>query len=212
MADENINSCWFTLEVTPRQFLNKLVVGGSKLPLFYLPNQNIENHIVWLEERIIEAKVKYDTKVIFIDHIHSIFSLSRVSQNISLEIGDLVAKIKDLAIRHNLIIFLIAHCKDDPQNTNREPRKEDIRDSGLISRLADTIIGVWRTTNDDDGKSTRRKTIEEGDNRSKVRVLKNRRTGKLGTLIMQHQDHYLTELDTRSSGFEDFKPNTNYAD
>jgi len=213
IAANNINSCWFTLEVTPRQFLKKIVAGGEKLPLFYLPNQNIENHIVWLEERIVEAKVKFDTKIIFIDHIHSIFSLSRVSQNISLEIGDLVAKIKDLAIRHNLIIFLIAHCKDDPQNTNREPRKEDIRDSGLISRLADTIIGVWRTTNDDDGKSVRRKTIEEGDCRAKVRVLKNRRSGIMGTFLMQHQNHYLTELDMKADAdLDSIIPDTNYND
>jgi replicative DNA helicase len=213
IANANINSCWFTLEVTPRQFLHKLVIGGGKLPLFYLPNQNIENHIDWLEKRIIEAKVKFDTKVVFIDHIHQIFSLNRVSTNISLEIGDLVAKIKDIAIQHNLIIFLIAHCKDDPQQTNREPRKEDIRDSGLISRLADTIIAVWRTTNEDDGKTTKRKTIEEDDNRAKVRVLKNRRTGKLGTFLMEHKDHYLTELDLRSGSgdFKDFE-NTSYVD
>lgn len=204
IAEQNINSCWFTLEVTPRQFLNKLMKSCEQLPLFYLPNQNIENHILWIEERIIEAKVKYNTQVVFIDHIHQIFSLQRVSNNISLEIGDLVAKIKDIAIRHNLVVFLIAHCRDDSQNTNREPRKEDIRDSGLISRLADSIIGVWRTTNDDDGKSTRRKTIEEHDTRAKVRVMKNRRNGLMGTFVMNHKNHYLMEVDFTQTELGDF--------
>jgi replicative DNA helicase len=195
LAEQSIKSCWFTLEVTPRQFLNKLTLMSDQLPLFYLPRQNTENYITWIEDRIIEAKVKYNIHAIFIDHIHQIFSLQRMSNNVSLEIGDLVAKIKDIAIVHNVVIFLIAHSKDQMLVTT-EPRKEDIRDSGLISRLADTIIGVWRTTNDDNGQLTSRpKQINEADNRSKVRVFKNRRTGMLGGFVMTHTKHYLTEFD-----------------
>ena len=189
---EKARSVWFTLEVTPRQFLTKLVAGGGELPKFYLPNKNADNTLVWLEERIIEAKVKYDTNIVFIDHLHQIFALHKVSGNISLEIGDMVAKIKQIAIDHNMVIFLIAHSKD-PATPTAEPRKEDIRDSGLISRLADTIIGVWRIPNDDDGSSSRRKVINEDDNKAKIRVFKNRRTGKLGSFVMYHTNHKLTE-------------------
>lgn len=195
MAKNDARAVWFTLEVTPRQFLKKMVVAGSELPLFYLPNENTNNTIEWLEDRIIEAKVKFNTNVVFIDHIHQIFSLHRVKNqnNISLEIGDMVGKIKDIAIRHNMVIYLIAHSKD-PATPTAEPRKEDIRDSGLISRLADTIIGVWRIPNSYDGTEThRRKPIEEDDNKTKVRVFKNRREGRLGTFVMYHNHHYLTE-------------------
>ena len=196
LAEKNINSAWFTLEVTPKQFLAKLMHRGG-LPLFYLPAKNLENHIVWLEERIVEAKVKFDTKVVFIDHIHQIFSLARIQSNISLEIGDLVGKIKDIALRENLTIFLIAHCKDDPMTPTREPRKEDIRDSGLISRLADTIIGVWRVkaNSEEASKPRRPKELNETDNWAKVRIMKNRREGPLGTFYMLHNQHYLTEID-----------------
>lgn len=201
MADLKVSTVWFTLEVTPRQFLKKIMKSTDQLPLFYLPNKNLDNTVAWLEQRIIEAKVKYDAKVIFIDHIHSIFSLARVTNNVSLEIGDLVAKIKDMAITNNLVIFLIAHCKDDPQNSAREPRKEDIRDSGLISRLADTIMGVWRIPNRDDGTMNRRNPIDEQDNKSKIRIFKNRRTGVLGSFVMYHRDHYLSEDPFEGSGF-----------
>lgn len=197
MAEEGVPSVWFTLEVTPRQFLSKISAKGeNEVPLFYLPNENTDNQIDWLEERIIEAKVKYNAKVVFIDHIHQIMSLAKMNShnaNISWEIGDLVGKIKQLALTHNLIIFLIAHTKDDPAGTSREPRKEDIRDSGLISRLADSIIGIWRVPNMEDLDSTRRKAIEENDKKAKVRVFKNRRTGKLGSFFMYHEDHYLKE-------------------
>lgn len=219
MADAAINSVWFTLEVTPRQFLQKLIKASGtedpKLPLFYLPHAGVEDAedayvrdweqkhrrryemIDWIEDRIIEAKVKVEAqeralKAVFIDHIHMIFSLAR-SQNVSLEIGDMVARIKDIALMHNLAVFLIAHTKDPAEGSSREPRKEDIRDSGLISRLADTIIGVWRIKNSNDGTKKGREEINEDDNKAKVRVFKNRRTGIQGFFTMYHKNHYLTE-------------------
>jgi replicative DNA helicase len=204
MANAGEKSAWFTLEVTPRQFIHKITYGitdETKIPLFYLPAKNLENHIDWIEQRIIEAKVKYHIKAVFIDHIHQIFSLAQIKYgNVSLELGDLVAKIKDIALTHNLVIFLIAHTKDDPQgSTTKEPTKESIRDSGLISRLADTIIAVWRIKTfasiEEAKKAVARTPIGEDDTWAKVRILKNRRNGNLGTTIMEHKDHSLTEAE-----------------
>ena len=218
MAENKIDSVWFTLEVTSRQFLAKLLKAAVKLPMFFLPRRMFDDvdlftvkqfelekkrqfqMIDWIEIKILEAiecskKESRELKVVFIDHIHQIFSLAKVERNISLELGDMVAKIKQIAIKNNLVIFLIAHSRDDSANPNREPRKEDIRDSGLISRLADTIIGVWRIPNSDDGTKNRRGELGETDNKSKIRIMKNRRTGKLGFFVAYHMNHYLTEND-----------------
>lgn len=190
-------SAWFTLEVTPQQFIRKMKARG-KLPLFYLPNENTENHIKWLEERIVESIVKYNTRIIFIDHIHMILSLAKMQGNVSLEIGDVVQRLKQLAVKYNLIMFLIAHCTDNKVAPTAEIRKEDIRDSGMIVRIADTVIGVWRVKNEDELGSKRRPTdLEETDNKAKIRVLKNRRTGGVGALFLWHYNHYLTEHDPR---------------
>jgi len=223
MAENKIDTLWFTLEVTPRQFINKLTKRNSTLPLFYLPNKGYDDvnpeflkwfekehrrpfaMIDWVEVKIKEAiaRVKTDgreLKVVFIDHIHGIFSLARVERNISLEIGDMVSKIKNIAIQHNLIIFLVAHCKDDPMGSTREPRKEDIRDSGLIIRVADSIVGVWRIPNGSDGTETRQKPINEGDNKAKVAVWKNRREGNLGFFTGYVKNHYFSEQQDNDWG------------
>lgn len=227
MAEAGINSVWFTLEVTPRQFMQKLIKaqGGEKpkVPLFYLPHAGIDDAedeyvreweakrrrryemVDWIEDKIIEAKVKVERdgailKAVFIDHIHQIFPMAKM-QNVSLEIGDLVARIKNIAITHNLAIFLIAHTKDDPQGTAREPRMADIRDSGLIIRLSDSVVGVWRIKNSNDGTKHRREEIEENDNKAKIRVFKNRRNGTQGFFTMYHKDHYLTEDFDFDDGF-----------
>lgn len=195
MAQKDVPSVWFTLEVTPKSFIQKIKrVCGDKMPLFYMPNRNTDNQLEWIEQRIVEATVKHNVKVVFIDHIHQIFSLHRVnSGSISLEIGDMVGKIKQMAIDHHLVIFLIAHTRDNSTTPSAEPRKEEIRDSGLISRLADAILLVWRIKNGDEDKNRRPQKLDENDTYAKVRIVKNRREGKLGTFIMDHQNGLLTE-------------------
>lgn len=197
MALNNVKTAWFTLEITPRQFIKKMKAKGGAVPLFYLPNENKDPVIEWIEERIVEAKVKFDCKVVFIDHLQQIFSMARMenpNMNLSWEIGDLMAKIKNIAVMHDIAIILIVHCKDDPTGSSREPRKEDLRDSGLIVRLADSVVLIWRVPNDDDLTSTRRKVLESTDTKAKVRIVKNRRNGTLGTWFMFHENHYLEEV------------------
>ena len=188
---------WLVTFPKPSGFIQKIKKGcGEYMPLFYMPNRNTDNQLEWLEQRIIEAKVKHDVKVVFVDHIHQIFSLHRIkSGSVSLEIGDMVSKIKQMAIDHHLVIFLIAHTRDNSENPTAEPRKEEIRDSGLISRLADAIIMVWRIKNDEVDKNRRPKSLDEGQTMAKVRVVKNRREGKLGTFIMNHENGLLNEKD-----------------
>lgn len=193
-------SAWFTLEVTPKQFLKKIIARDDKLPSFYLPAKNVENNIDWLLTRIIEAKVKFDTNIVFIDHLHQIFSIERVKNNTSLEIGDVVAQIKKIAIDYGLTIFLIAHNKD--RMDMKEPQMADIRDSGMICRLADTVMGIWRVPNlkngetmEEKAKVSRVRECGETDNWAKVRIWKNRREGKLGFWFMRHDKHYLSEID-----------------
>lgn len=210
MAESGVKSCWFTLEVTPRQFLKKMVARGGDLPEFYIPKENKDNTLKWIEERIVESMVKYNSRVVFIDHINAIYSLIQSQGNVSLEIGDLVAKIKSIAIKHNQIIFLIAHCKDPVDS--KEPTERSIRDSGLISRYADSILGIWRVRNEVDPNSTVLGSIEEEDTDSKIRIWKNRRSGKLGKFFMRHENHYLTEIEKISEfdkTVKDLKPKQN---
>lgn len=188
----NTPCAWFTLEVTPRQFIAKF---GDNLPLFYMPDQNTENNIDWLIDRIIEANVKYNVQMVFIDHLHQIFSIDRFQgKNLSLELGDVVAKLKQIAVEYNMVIWLIAHGTDDKERINREPRMTDVRDSGMIIRLADVVMGVWRIPNAYSGRETTVGELGEGDTKTKVRVWKNRRNGTLGYFVMNFENKGLVEI------------------
>lgn len=220
MALRGVQCAWFSLEVTPRQFIKKISNRGE-LPVFVLPRRNFEEvpedfadsfyrkhgrrmeMLDWVDFKITEAIVKYKARAVFIDHIHQLFSLTKMAQsrNMSAEIGDLVAKVKDMAIHHNVAIFLIAHNKDNPEQPNKEPFMESVRDSGLIIRYADTVLGVWRVASKDEIDSTRISVINEADNKAKVRVWKNRRVGTRGSFFMFHGDSYLSEDPFHGKGF-----------
>lgn len=194
IAINGFKSVWFTLEVTPRQFMKKISARSKEVPEFFIPRENTESTIKWIEERIVESNVKYNTNVVFIDHINAIFSLDRINTgNVSLELGDLAQKIKDIALKHNQAIFLVAHCKDPVDN--KEPNERSIRDSGMILRIADITMGIWRVKNTSSPDVNRLEEIEEDDTQAKVRVWKNRRTGKVGKFFMDHKDHYLVEIE-----------------
>jgi len=189
---KHFNTAWFTMEVTPRQFMKKL---GNNPPLFYTPNENKDGSVDWLIERMIEAIVKHDVKVFFIDHLHFFFSLNRFQgKSLSLELGDVVTKIKQLAVEYNVAIFLIAHGTDD-KSSNREPRMTDVRDSGMVIRLADIVIGVWRVNNNSDWKKTYLEDLEEDATKSKMKLWKNRRVGKTGKCFLRYKNGRLGEID-----------------
>jgi len=198
MALLGVKSIWFTLEVTPSQFLEKMSMKDT-MPEFYMPADTADNSLKWIEERVVESRAKYGTKVIFIDHINMIYSLDQYKGNTSLELGDMVAKLKQIAIKYNQIIFLVAHGRDPDTQTMKEPTQYSVRDSGMIIRLADTVMGIWRVKNNSDPLSTKLDVIDENDNQSKIRIWKNRRVGKRGFFFMEHKDHYLTEIDKNAN-------------
>lgn len=199
MVKAGIKSSWFTLENSPRNFI-KAISKNGELPLFYLPTQNTENNIAWLMERIIEGCVKYDTKIVFIDHLHQIFSIEKMKGNLSLEIADIVAQIKQIAVQYGLVIFLVAHSADNKNYINSEPTIRDIRDSGMISRLADSVLGIWRirqTNSLIDLKKEKPAMDGETDEKfyNKLRIWKSRREGNYGTVYLEHENHSFKELD-----------------
>lgn len=199
MVNNGIKSSWFTLENSPRNFI-KAIAKNGELPLFYLPTKNTENNINWLMERIIEGCIKYNTKVVFIDHLHQIFSIEKMKGNLSLEIADVVAQIKQLAVEYGLVVFLVAHSTDNKMAMNAEPTIRDIRDSGMISRLADSVLGIWRISKGETQEDLRKaKPVLFGETDevfyNKLRIWKSRREGNYGTAYLEHNNHSFTELD-----------------
>lgn len=187
-----VPTVWFTLEVTPKQFIQKMKKRNPALPLFYMPMKNLDHDTSWIEERVYEAIGKYGAKIIFIDHLHRILSADETDSNASLRIGRVVNKLKDIATEHNLIIVLVAHCRD--MKPGEELHQSHIRDSGMIKNEADVVLGIYRVKLLSDlADPPPREMFTEQDTKSKLIILKNRRNGLQGASFLIHEQHYLRD-------------------
>ena len=161
-SKQEIGSLWFTYEMPPQYFLQRF---SKTLPFAYLPQELTSNKMDWLEERVLEAKLKFNVKAVFVDHLHFLVDLAKIG-NSSLEIGSIVRNIKKVALRQNVVIFLIAHTKKI--QSDRELGLGDVRDSSFIEQEADSVLYIWRKEEMGGVKV---------DNRSVVKIAKNRKLG-----------------------------------
>lgn len=178
LAMEGKQSLWFSFEITNRQFIKKF----DLLPPFWLPKKLSESKIKWIEKRIIEAKVKYNTNIIFIDHLHYIVPPTQ-TQNISIAVGAAMREIKQICIRHKMVIFLVAHVGKMLRDTL--PELDDLRDSSFVSQEADFVIFVSRGKK---SKGTGEEKITEYTKDSTLLIKKNRYNGHMGNVYLSYDE------------------------
>ena len=176
---QGIKVLWFSYEMPARQFFTKF----PGLPLFYLPRQIKERALEWIEDRIIEAKAKYEVRVVMLDHLHFLVDLIKM-RHPSLEIGTIVRSLKGIAMKHNIIIFLVAHTS--MPKSKDSPGLEDIRDSSFVTQEADAALVIHRIL--PKGKSLY-------GNDAWLTILKHRRMGTIGRRIkVLYKDKIFTEI------------------
>jgi replicative DNA helicase len=173
---------WFPFEEGADELVIKFIERDEEVPHFCVPQKNLPANLLWLEQKIIEGIVKYNSKIVFIDHLHFIVPFSGERQD--LMIGQTMRDLKGMAKRWGITIILIAHLKKT--KIDRSPDLEDLRDSSFIAQEADTVILLWRQT-----------TREGGDvvttNNVNVSVQANRRTGKTGNVKMVYKEGHFYE-------------------
>lgn len=151
---------WIQFEIPARQFL----ASFPKVPLLYMPRRLKAADMNWIEERIIEGFQKYHTRVAFIDHLHFLFSL-QASRNTSLDIGSVVRRLKMIAVREEVVIFLMAHTVK-PKMDGGDMGFEAIRDSSIVAQESDVCLMI-------------RRRPDQGDNIAEVSIEYSRRTGTM---------------------------------
>lgn len=142
-ARDDIKTLWFSYEMPPRDFLKRF----PELPLFYMPTELKDKSIDWIEERVLEAKIKYGIEAVMIDHLHYLVDMA-ILRNPSLEIGQIVRNLKLLAIKNNLVIFLL--CPLTKVKPFQEVSMSDIRDSSITTHEADCVAVMWRLKDESD--------------------------------------------------------------
>lgn len=170
------NPMWLPFEEPAEELIQKFLDRGEAVPLFYTPEKMVRDTkscLEWIEKKIIEAKAKFNSEIVFIDHLHFVVPFHTDRQD--LVIGAAMRELKSLAKTWNVVIFIVCHLKKTKLDTN--PDLEDLRDSSFIAQEADTVIMMWRKTERVNGM------VVIG-NEATISVQANRRTGKTGNFKM----------------------------
>lgn len=178
---ETANCLWFSCEMTPRSFISMF---GDNIPLFHLP-ENIPTvntageRLLWLENAIKEAKRKYNTKVVFLDHLQYLTNLTTTN---TVQMVDFVMRfLKEMCIRNDIVLFLITHLKKESDDLKR-PSLDSMRGSQMIAGESFSVSFITRLKEKD--------VDEYGEhawsNRSRLYIDKNRRGGKLGYIKLEY--------------------------
>jgi len=204
---------WFSYEMSPYYLQEKFKQMGLKdedgktnalLYKILSPRDLNQSSVQFIEEVIVEilSKTAITPKAVFIDHLHYLVNLQD-SKNSSLMIGGIVRELKKMAVKYDIPIFLIAHTKKIYQG--EEVDLSSIRDSSLIAQEADYVFMVSRIKKKKEfkGKLQVEETSgTEWTSKTKVSLLKNRRTGERiyinfefnGGNLLEVVQHYSTEI------------------
>ena len=180
---DGIKCLWFSYELTVRQFLERF----NPLPLFYLPKTLEGKDIKWIEYKIWEAKLKYECRAVFIDHLGFLSDVEKNKDKRS-EIDSLVRKIKTLAIKHNIIIFLLWHNKKPPEGFRKyEATEDDLKESSGIAQDSDIVLMINRQEVNGDWDA----------GLAKINIIKSRRSGVMRKSV---------NLIIKNNRFEELSP------
>jgi replicative DNA helicase len=148
LVDQDQKTLWFSYEMDTLDFLEKFHPGH--LSCIFMPKRMTKNTLLWIEDRIMEAKLKYGVTAVFIDHLHYLVDMNP-RLNLSSQVGVVVRHLKQLAVTHKVVLFLLCHTVK--VTADEEPGLGFARDSSFVEQEADTVLYVWRDSKDD-GKTT----------------------------------------------------------
>lgn len=173
--EQGVSSLWFSFEVTAGQLFEKFALAKE----FFLPRKLKQKSLSWIEDRVIEAKAKFNTRVVFIDHLHYIVDMEKLNHNASIEIGTVMRTLKSMAVDLNIVIFLMAHMTKTKYD--ERPTEDGLRDSSFITQEADKTLLVWRERK----KTTKGKDKGSYDFSGKTLLIisNDRRSGTMGKWV-----------------------------
>lgn len=106
LANNGHRAVIFQYEIPYRRYFES---WGGNPPLFYLPKHLRNRTSRWLEERVIEAKLKYGINVVVIDPYNKLVNYEQ-KQSPTVQASAIVGNLKDICTTHNIIMFVVSHA------------------------------------------------------------------------------------------------------
>lgn len=145
------NPLWLSFEEKPIDLMRKFYEKTGTYPHFYTPRRNEKKTLEWVEKKIIEAKAKYDSKVVFLDHIGFVKDDEQKPGELEATCYERISRaIHTMAVKWDVLFFHLGHLTK--VGITQNPDIENIKGSSAMSQEADLSILIWRRTKREDGK------------------------------------------------------------
>lgn len=203
LTDLGIPHAWFSYEVMITELWRKFQEMGATKETFtgYAPTKLTTGNIDWIENRIKEAILKFNIKAVFVDHLGFLTPKvgstdpRKFEMNFSNYLGQLTRQLKEIAMKNKITVVLLAHTR----KTREELDIEDIAHSSGVAQESDFVFLVERMKNPSAArKDAWDEAAEEGfdvyTNFSKVKLVKNRRTGYTKAVKLEFRKGRLQEV------------------
>ena len=184
-ALQDVPTLVLSYEVPTDQLLENYE-GLPNCKTIYVPKELKMNDTEWIRKKVLEARAKFDNKIVVIDHLHYIVSLSN-QKNFSLTVGDALRTLKyRIAIELNQVVIVI--CHQQSLGSDEEPSIHTMRDSSFVGQEPDNVLIVHRIPDktynivDSGGLKTKKEKIPPNEwtydlGQAFVKIDKARRTG-----------------------------------
>jgi replicative DNA helicase len=170
---EALNPVLLPLEQSSEELIEQRSENGQFVPKYLSPKKHSAYvDPDWIEQRIVEAIAKYNSKLIMLDHMGYIEvgeDYRREGEHLRIE--KKLQAIKHLAIKWNVVIVLLIQLQQ--MEEEQAPQLRDLKGSSAIRQECDQILFLWRN-------NTKAGKARAYDNKVLVSVQKNRFTGMNG--------------------------------
>ena len=171
LQDEN--PLWLSFEEKPIELMRKFHDKTGTYPHFFTPRKNEKKTLEWVEKKIIEGKAKYNTNVVFLDHIGFVKDDEQRPGELEATCYERISReIHSLAVKWDVLFFHLGHLTK--VGVTQQPDIENIKGSSAMAQEADITMLIWRKTERVNGK------VEKG-NETNLSIQANRR-GKEGNV------------------------------
>jgi len=170
---EALNPVLLPLEQSSEELIEQRMENKQFIPNYLSPKKH-SAHVDpdWIEQRIVEAIAKHNSKMIMIDHMGYIeVGADYRREGEHLRIEKKLQALKHLAIKWNVVIVILIQLQQ--MEEEQAPQLRDLKGSSAIRQECDQIIFLWRN-NQKSGKA------RAYDSKVLVSMQKNRFTGLNG--------------------------------
>ena len=152
-------------------------------------------------DKVHKLATQYDCKYIILDHISIIVS-DQQNGDERRALDEIATKLKTFCTNRDICLFIVCHLKrisGKPAEEGGQISLSDLRGTAGIGQLSNIVIGLERDIQSEDSNES---------NRVKVRVLKNRFSGKAGIaceLEFDYANYKFVEVEPLDTPADSFK-------